>query len=115
MLCTSAGSTKRDGSIFAMSKRVLKKSRRRSKALSALGFAGASLSMASGATASTGEATDIPTSQPHELFLGEEEVFDGSLSTFYTFDKEHGDQPSLAQHIRLAAHGGGCGCGGGCG
>jgi hypothetical protein len=60
------------------------KSKRRSKALPALGFAGVSLSMASGATASTGGATDVPsTSQPHEIFLGEEEIFDGSLSTFY--------------------------------
>ena len=98
-----------------MSKRVLKKGRRRGKAVPALGMASLSLSLASGATASTGEATDTPTSQPHELFLGEEEVFDSSLSTFYTFDRENGDQTSLAQHIRLAAHGGGCGCGGGCG
>ena len=99
-----------------MSKRALKKSKRRSKAvIPALGITGLSLSLASGATASTGEAMDVPsTSQPHELFLGEEEVFDSSLSTFYTFDKENGGQTSLAQHLRLAAHGGGCGGGGGC-
>jgi hypothetical protein len=67
-----------------MSKRSSKKSKRRSKALPALGFAGVSLSMAGGATASTGDATtDLPaTSQPHQLFLGEEEIFDSSLSTF---------------------------------
>jgi hypothetical protein len=66
-----------------MSKRVLKKSKRRSKAvLPALGMTGLSLSLAGGATASTGGATDVPsTSQPHELFIGEEEVFDTSLST----------------------------------
>jgi len=106
-----------------MSKRSPKKSKRRLKALPALGFAGVSLSMASGATASTGEVLDIQsTSQPHEIFIGEEEVFDTSLSTFYTFDRENGGQTSLAQHLRLAAHGGcgGCGCGhggggGGCG
>jgi hypothetical protein len=101
-----------------MSERPLKKTKRRKKA-PALGMAGLSLSLASGATASTGEATGVPsTSQPHELFLGEEEVFDSSLSTFYTFDKENGEQTSLAQHLKLAAHGGcgGCGCGGrGCG
>src|ERR1700756_403174 len=48
----------------------------RSKALSALGFAGMSLSMASGACASTSEASAniSPPSQEHEIFLGEEEI-----------------------------------------
>ena len=101
-----------------MSKRALKKSKRRSKAvIPVLGITGLSLSLAGGATASTGEAS---TSQPHELFLGEEEVFDSSLSTFYTFDKENAGQTSLAQQVKLARGGGcgGCGCGhggGGCG
>src|SRR5579864_1623441 len=94
-----------------MSKRS-SKSKRRSKALPALGFAGVSLSMAAGACASTSAAmaNTPPTSQSqnHEIFVGDEEIFDVSLSTFYTFDKENG-------------HGGGCGgCGhggglGGCG
>jgi hypothetical protein len=96
-----------------MSKRAPKKNKRRSKAVPALGMAGLSLSLASGATASTGEATDVPsTSQPHGLFLGEEEIFDTSLSTFFTFDKENGEQTSHAQDLKLAK-GGGCGCGGG--
>src|SRR5262252_3228083 len=101
-----------------MAKRVLK-SKRRSKAVPALGMAGLSLSLASGATASTGGATDVPSnSQPHEIFLGEEEVFDTSLSTFFTFDKENGEQTSHAQDLKLAkggcgGGGGGCGCGGG--
>jgi hypothetical protein len=84
-----------------MSKRSSKKSKRRSKALPALGFAGVSLSMASGACASTGEAmaNTPPTaqSQNHEIFLGEEEIFDTSLSTFYTFARktvEHPHSPS---------------------
>src|SRR5262249_7319029 len=109
----------------AMSKRS-SKSKRRSKTLPALGFAGVSLSIAGGACASTSEASanTPPTSQPHELLVGEEEIFDTSLSTFYTFDKENGGQTSLAQHLKLArgggcgcGHGGGCGCGhgGGCG
>ena len=111
-----------------MSKRSLK-SKRRSKALPALSFAGASLSMASGACASTSEASanTPPTSQSQnqEIFLGEEEIFDVSLSTFYVFDKENGGASPLAQHLKLArggcggcGHGGGCGCGGhggGCG
>jgi len=100
------------------------KRKRRSKALPALGLAGVSLSMASGACASTGEASanTPPTSQNNELFLGEEELSDVSLATFYVFDKENAGAPPLAQHQRLAfggCHGcGGCGgchigCGGG--
>jgi hypothetical protein len=108
-----------------MSKRS-SKSKRRSKALPALGFAGVSLSMASGACASTSAASanTPPPSQGRELFLGEEEIFDTSLSTFYTFDKENGGAQTLTQHLRFArggcggcgcGHGGGCGCGHGCG
>jgi hypothetical protein len=102
-----------------MSKRS-SKSKRRSKALPALGFAGVSLSMAGGACASTSAAmaNTPPTSQSqnHEIFVGDEEIFDVSLSTFYTFDKENAGQTSLAQQLKLA-RGGGCGCGhgGGCG
>ena len=88
-----------------MSKRS-SKSKRRSKALPALGFAGVSLSMASGACASTGEAmaNTPPTSQSqsHEIFLGEEEISDVSLATFYVFDKENAGAPPLAQQLRLA-------------
>src|SRR6516164_591865 len=112
MLCWS------DHSECAMSKRALKKGKRRSQAvIPALGITGLSLSLAGGATASTGEAS---TSQPHELFLGEEEIFDTSLSTFFTFDKENGGQTSPAQQLKLARGGGGgcaargCGGGGGC-
>ena len=96
-----------------MSKRALK-SKRRSKAVPVLGITGLSLSLASGATASTGEATTT-VQQPHELFLGEEEIFDTSLSTFYTFDRENGEQAPLGQMLKLArgCGGGGCGCGGG--
>src|SRR5215470_3729405 len=95
-----------------MSKRTLKKNKRRSKAvIPALGITGLSLSLASGATASTDEAVDVR-STSHEIFLGEEEVFDTSLSTFFTFDKENGEQTSHAQDLKLAK-GGGCGCGGG--
>jgi hypothetical protein len=111
-----------------MSKRSPKKSKRRNKAAPALGITGLSLSLASGAIASTGQAVDVPsTSQPPEFFLGEEEIFDTSLSTFFTFDKENAGETSPAQMLKLAkggcgggcgcGHGGGCGCGhgGGCG
>ena len=75
-----------------------------------------SLSMASGACASTSEASanTSPPAQKHELFLGEEEIFDVSLATFYVFDKENAGPPPLFQKPRLAA-GGGAGCGCSCG
>jgi hypothetical protein len=65
----------------------------RKRAAPTLGIAGVSLAMASGASASTaGSAVDVPvqnTATHHELFLGEEEISDVSLSTFYVFDKEN--------------------------
>jgi hypothetical protein len=76
-----------------------------------------SLSMASGACASTSEAsanTSLP-SQKYEIFLGEEEISDVSLATFYVFDKENAGPPPLFQKPRLAVGGGaGCGCSFGC-
>jgi hypothetical protein len=85
--------------------------KRRSKALPALGFAGMSLSMASGACASTTEASanTSPPSPKHEIFLSEEEIFDVSLATFYVFDNENAGPPPLFQKLRLAAGGGACG------
>jgi hypothetical protein len=90
------------------------KHKRRSKALPALGFASVSLSMASGACASINEASanTPPPSQGNELFLGEEELSDVSLATFYVFDKENAGPPPLSQKLRMARCGG-CGCGGG--
>jgi hypothetical protein len=87
--------------------------KRRSKALPTLGFAGMSLSMASGACASTSEAPTIsPPSQKHEILVGEEEFSDVSLATFYVFDT---GPPPLFQKPRLAVGGGaGCGCSFGC-
>jgi hypothetical protein len=85
------------------------KGKRGSKALPTLGFAGMSLSMASGACALTSEASadTSPPSQKHELFLDEEEISDVSLATFYVFDKENAGPPPLFQKLRLAR---GCGC-----
>jgi hypothetical protein len=104
-----------------MSKRSSIKSKRRRKALPALGFAGVSFSLASGACALTSEATaNTPStsqSQSHELLLGEEEIFDVSLATFYIYDKENAGPSGLPQNLRLARGcggcGGGCRCGGG--
>jgi hypothetical protein len=90
-----------------MSKRSPKKHRR---TLPALGFAGVSFSMASGACAVIGQANaNTPPQQTHEIFLSEEEISDVSLATFHVFDKEN------SSPLRLARGGGGCGHGGGCG
>jgi len=99
---------------MARTKQVSKRKRRRI-GLPALGAAGASLIMASGASA-TAPTANVPSLQDTSLrpaiTLDEEEIADVSLGTFYVFDKENESQ--LGQGIRLAARGG-CGrCGGGC-
>jgi hypothetical protein len=91
--------------------------KRRSKTLPVLGFAGVSLSMAGGACASTSEASanTSPPSQTHKIFLGEEEIADVSLATFYVFDRENAGRPPLSRKPRLAAGcGAGCACSFGC-
>jgi hypothetical protein len=101
------------------------KRKRRGKALPALGIAGVaglSLSLAGGASASTaGSATDVQSPNPrHEILLGEEEISDVSLSTFYVFDKENA-KPQLGEKLAWwrGCRCGGCRCGwrgcGGCG
>lgn len=94
------------------------KRKRRSKAVPVLGIAGVSLAAAGGASAATtGQVTDPlsqNTSPRHEVFLGEEEISDVSLSTFYVFDKENA-KPQAGEKV---AWWGGCRCGGcrcGCG
>lgn len=88
------------------------KRKRRGATLPALGVAGVSLSLAGGASATTtGPATDDPSrdSAPgHEIALGEEEISDVSLATFYVFDKENADIPEAG--VQLARGCGGCGC-----
>src|ERR1700719_2455351 len=93
------------------------KRKRRGKALPALGIAGVagvSLTLAGGGSASTGgSATDVqsPNVSPrHEIFLGEEEISDVSLSTFYVFDKENA-KPQLGEKLAWW-RGCRCGCGG---
>src|SRR5512140_2383459 len=100
------------------------KRKRRSKALPVLGAAGLSLSLASGASAvPSGLAANMPmpnTEDGNQVTLGEEEISDVSLATFYVFDKEAaGTNPSvqLVGHGCHGCHGcGGCGGhgGGGC-
>ncbi len=99
----------------------------RMKSVPVWGAAGLSLSLAGGAAATTGgPAGDIPTNKTapnHEITLGEEEISDVSLATFYVFDKENAGASKSG--VQLAYRGcgrcggcGGCRCGGcgrGCG
>jgi hypothetical protein len=94
--------------------------KRRSKTVPALGIAGMSLAVAgSGASASTaGAVADIPFQNraPQVFTLGEEELTDVTLSTFYVFDKENSAVPRVGQQLAWRCGGcGRCGCGHGCG
>ena len=95
------------------------KRNRRSKAVPVLGAAGLSLSLASGASASTsGAAVDVSAQNTYpnrEIFLGEEEISDVSLSTFYVFDKENTARPQLGQKVAWGCGCRGCRCGCRCG
>jgi hypothetical protein len=104
---------------MAHAKQASRRKRRRT-ALPALGVAGVSLSLAGSAAAATsGLATDIPswdTAARHEIALGEEEISDVSLATFYVFDKENAGASEHGQGLKLARGcGGGGRGGGGCG
>jgi hypothetical protein len=105
--------------VLAMShtKRVSKQ-KRRSKTAPVLGAAGLSLSLAGGAsTVTAAPAADMPAARHaalnHQIFLGEEELSDVTLATFYVFDKENAE--GLRPGIQLVRGGCGCGHGGGCG
>jgi hypothetical protein len=95
-------------------------SKRKSRACAVplLGAAGLSLSLASGAPAATGAPTaDVPTQNTevgHEITLGEEEIADVSLATFYVFDKENVGTSRPGVQLAMRGGGGCRGCGGGC-
>jgi hypothetical protein len=101
------------------------KRRSRTKAATVLGVAGA-LSLAGGASrAAVGPAGDTPTERTAPVItLGEEEISDVSLATFYVFDNENAGahRPGLQLAKRTHGHGGdrgravnrGCGGCGGC-
>lgn len=96
-------------------KQAAKNSKRKHRtALPAMGIAGASLALAGGASAAARPEANLPswgTGPLHEITLGEEEISDVSLATFYVFDEA--SRQSLKGDIQLAARG--CGrCGGGC-
>ena len=88
------------------------KRKRLRKAVPTVGIAGMSLAMAGGASAATAPATaTLPSQQiplSHEIILGDEEISDVSLGTFYVFDKEDAAS-ELGKDVQLAA---GRGCGG---
>jgi hypothetical protein len=85
--------------------------KRRGNAVPVLGAAGL-LALASAASAEPAVDTIPNTGVSHHVFLGEEEITDVSLATFYVFDKEYAGP--LEPSVQLA-RGGGCGCGHGCG
>jgi hypothetical protein len=49
------------------------------------------------------ERNTSPTAQSHEIFLGEEEIADVSLATFYVFDKENAGMPAPAQKVAFGS------------
>jgi hypothetical protein len=77
----------------------------RSKTLPVLGAAGLSLSLAGTASAVPGgPAVNLSTSgngDGNQVLLGEEEIADVSLATFYVFDKEDLGASSGSKPIRL--------------
>ena len=100
------------------------KRKRGAKAVPVLGAAGL-LSLVGGAAAAAtngAPVADLPTQKTapnHEIILGEEELSDVSLSTFYVFDKESA-KSQLGDKVAWRGCGGcRCGCGGcrcgGCG
>jgi len=94
-------------------------------ALPVMGVAGMSLSLAGGASAATtGSVADDQSldAVPHpQITLGEEEISDVSLLTFYVFDKENLAKRDLGVQVaqwgwgRCGCRGCRCGCRCGCG
>ena len=102
----------------------------RAAAVTALGTAGLGISLAGSASAHAIPTADIPQSDnisPNQRFVvGEEEMADVSLATFYLFDKENADSDMKLAAVVVRRGCGGCrgcrgcavrGCGGcaGCG
>ena len=90
------------------------KRKRVKKAMPALGAAGLTFSLVGGASAAAVPTQDLPKTPVmtpgHEITLGEEEISDVSLATFYVFDKEN---PEAARGgVQVAWRG--CGRCGGC-
>src|SRR5271169_3583979 len=90
------------------------KKKRMPKSVPVLGAAGLTFSMVGGASAAAVPTADVAQSANlglgHQVLLGEEEIADVSLATFYVFDKEN--TGSAKSGVQLAWRGcGGCrGC-----
>jgi hypothetical protein len=98
---------------MALAKRKMRKTK--TKTMPVLGAAGL-LALASSASAEVPAVTSTPNagvSRP--VLLGEEEISDVSLATFYVFDKESGGSLKPGVQLARGGCGGGCGCGHGCG
>jgi hypothetical protein len=95
------------------------KRKRMAKSVPVLGAAGLTFSLVGGASAAVAPTTDAAkspiTGLGHEFALGDEEIADVSLATFYVFDKENA--AAAKNGVQEARGCGGCrGCGGrGCG
>jgi hypothetical protein len=94
-------------------KKASKQKPRTKAAVSALGAAGLTFALLGSATASSVSTTDVPQTTafaPNEaITLGEEEIADTNLATFYVFDKE-----KVGSGVQLARRGSGGGGGRGC-
>jgi hypothetical protein len=99
------------------------KTKRAAKSLPVLGAAGLTFSLVGGASAAVAPVTDVqptPVVTPnHQITLGEEEIADVSLATFYAFDKENtGSLKGMVQEARGCGGCRGCrgcrGCARGC-
>ena len=96
---------------MAQAKRSSKRKRRKI-ALPAMGAAGVSLALTGGAAAASAPIMDrqLHSYFPgHEITLGEEEMSDVSLATFFAFD--HENRKSIKDEIQLARACGRCGGG----
>jgi hypothetical protein len=109
-------------------KQASKRKRVTNAAVPALGAAGLTFSLVGGASAAVAPVNDVPQtpnySPSHEITLGEEEIADVSLATFYVFDKENTAAAKAGVQVAWRGCGGcrgcrGCGCRGcrcgGCG
>ena len=94
---------------MARSKQASKRKGRK-KTLPVVGAASVSLAFAGGASANVVTEHTLPQGiAPHPtITLGEEEIFDVNLGTFYVLDKENVE---FGDRVQLARRGcGGCGC-----
>jgi hypothetical protein len=99
-------------SAMAQAKQASKR-KRQLKALPAFGVAGVSLAVA-GTASATAPTANIPSQEaaPRPIItLGEEEISDVSLATFYVFDRENARTPQAGTQYAWGCRGcRGCGC-----